>query len=152
MATFVTNTPLPRDSSTPVVRCAAHELNAEQRQQLARQALGGREPVTELAKRHQVSRQFVYHQAAQGAQALAQAFAPQAKDTEVLFYLPVTKAWRRQVVLGLILLCHIPFSGISCDFFMASDLICSGLFELWRRGNSDDQAGVHGGRSRGAEL
>lgn len=116
MATFVTNTPLPRDSSTPVVRCAAHELNAEQRQQLALQALGGREPVTELAKRHQVSRQFVYHQAAQGAQALAQAFAPQAKDTEVLFYLPVTKAWLRQVVLGLILLCHSSFRGVIAFF------------------------------------
>jgi hypothetical protein len=45
------------------------------------------EPVTELARRHQVSRRFAYQQAAKGAQA----FVPQAKDEEVLFDLPVTK-------------------------------------------------------------
>lgn len=112
MATLVTNTPLPCDSSTPVVSCAARALDGEQRQQLALQALAGHEPITELARRHQVSRKFVYHQAAQGAQALEQAFASPAKDTEVLFYLPVTKAWRRQVVLGLILLCHSSFRGV----------------------------------------
>lgn len=85
MATLVTNTPLPRDSSTPAVTCAAHALNGGQRQQLALQALAGQEPISELARRHQVSRQFVYQQAAKGAQALEQAFASPTKDTEVLF-------------------------------------------------------------------
>jgi hypothetical protein len=47
---------------------------------------------------------------------LAQAFAPQAKDEEVLFYLPVTKAWLRQVVLGLVLLCHSSFRGVIAFF------------------------------------
>lgn len=116
MATLVTNTPLPRDSSTPAVTCAAHALNGGQRQQLALQALAGQEPISELARRHQVSRQFVYQQAAKGAQALEQAFASPTKDTEVLFYLPVTKAWLRQVVLGLILLCHSSFRGVMAFF------------------------------------
>jgi hypothetical protein len=98
------------------VRCAAHELDSEQRQQLALQALAGTEPITELARRHQVSRKFVYDQTAQGAQALEQAFASATKDTEVLFYLPVTKAWLRQVVLGLILLCHSSFRGVIAFF------------------------------------
>jgi hypothetical protein len=74
------------------------------------------ESVTELAERHQVSRPFLYQQATKGAQALAQAFAPQAKDEEVLFYLPVTKAWLRQVVLGLVLLCHSSFRGVIAFF------------------------------------
>lgn len=111
MATEVIDTPSDPERSSSV-RCAAHELNAEQRQRLALQVLSGQEPVMALAQRHRVSRKFVYHQAAQGAQALAQAFAPQVKDDEVLFYLPVTQAWLRQVVLGLVLLCHSSFRGV----------------------------------------
>jgi hypothetical protein len=58
----------------------------------------------------------VNQQAAKGAQALAQAFVPSARDEEVLFYLPVTKAWLRQVVLGLVLLCHRSFRGVMAFF------------------------------------
>jgi hypothetical protein len=83
---------------------------------MAVQVLARTESVTELAGRHQVSRRFVSQQAAKGAQALTQAFAPQAKDEEVLFYLPVTKAWLRQVVLGLVLLCHSSFRGVIAFF------------------------------------
>ncbi|NTV65368.1 MAG: hypothetical protein HGA65_17800 [Oscillochloris sp.] len=75
------------------------------------------EPVTELAERHEVSRKFLYQQADKGAQALEQAFQPLAPmDDEVLFYLPVTKAWLRQVVLGLVLLCHSSFRGVMAFF------------------------------------
>lgn len=116
MATDIIDTPSHPDRSSAPGRCAAQELNAEQRQQLAVQALACTESVTELAGRHQVSRRFVSQQAAKGAQALAQAFASQAKDEEVLFYLPVTKAWLRQVVLGLVLLCHSSFRGVMAFF------------------------------------
>jgi hypothetical protein len=116
MATIGIDTPSYPDRSSSPVRCAAHELNAEQRHQIAVQALARTEPVTELAERHQVSRRFIYQQAAKGAQGLAQAFAPQAKEDEVLFYLPVTKAWLRQVILGLVLLCHSSFRGVMAFF------------------------------------
>jgi hypothetical protein len=116
MATDVIDTLSYPDRSSAPGRCAAHELNAEQRQHLALQVLAHTESVTKLAGRHQVSRQFLYQQATKGAQALEQAFAPQAKDEEVLFYLPVTKAWLRQVVLGLVLLCHSSFRGVMAFF------------------------------------
>jgi hypothetical protein len=89
-------------------------LNGEQRQQLALQVLARSEAVTELSSRHQVSRKFLYQQADKGQQALAQAFAsPPAKpEEEVLFYLPVTRAWLRQVVLALVLLCHSSLRGV----------------------------------------
>jgi hypothetical protein len=88
-------------------------LAGEQRQQLALQVLARTEPVTELSARHQVSRKFLYQQADQGEQALAQAFqSPPVHDEEVLFYLPVTRAWLRQVVLALVLLCHSSFRGV----------------------------------------
>ena len=117
MATFVTNTPLPRDASTPAVSCAAHTLDGEQRQELALQVLARSEPVTELSVRHQVSRKFLYQQADKGEQALAQAFqSPPSGEEEVLFYLPVTRAWLRQVVLGLVLLCHSSYRGVMAFF------------------------------------
>jgi hypothetical protein len=116
MATIGIDTPSYPDRSSAPVRCAAQELNAEQRQHLALQVLARTEPVTELAERHQVSRRFIYQQATKGAQGLAQAFVPSAQDAEVLFYLPVTKAWLRQVVLGLVLLCHSSFRGVITFF------------------------------------
>ena len=114
MATQVSNTLSPPASSTVSVSCAAHALNGEQRQQLALQVLARSEAVTELSSRHQVSRKFLYQQADKGQQALAQAFAsPPAKpEEEVLFYLPVTRAWLRQVVLALVLLCHSSLRGV----------------------------------------
>ncbi len=117
MATPVTDTPSEPDSSTVSFGCAAHALDGEHRQHLAVQVLARTEPVTELAKRHGVSRKFVYHQADKGAQALEQAFqSPPSNDEEVLFYLPVTRAWLRQVVLGLVLLCHSSFRGVIAFF------------------------------------
>jgi hypothetical protein len=95
------------------VTCAAHALDGEQRQRLALQVLTRSEPVTELAERHEVSRKFLYQQADKGAPALEQAFQPPTPvDDDVLFYLPVTKAWLRQVVLGRVLLCHSSFRGV----------------------------------------
>ena len=113
MATQVSNTLSHPASSTASVGCAAHALAGEQRQQLALQVLARTEPVTELSARHQVSRKFLYQQADKGEQALTQAFqsAP-ANEEEVLFYLPVTRAWLRQVVLALVLLCHSSLRGV----------------------------------------
>jgi len=87
-------------------------LVPQQRQQLAVQALVG-QPITTLADQHQVSRKFVYQQAAKAQQALDDAFAPPPpRAEEVLFYLPVTWAWLRQLMLALTLLCHSSFRGV----------------------------------------
>ncbi len=112
MATLLTNTPFEPASSTVSVGAVARALDGEQRRQPAVKVLARTEPVTERAERHPVSRKFLYQQAAKGAQALEQAVDPAAvDDEEVLFYLPVTKTWLRQVVLGLLLLCHRSFRG-----------------------------------------
>ncbi len=117
MATQVTKTLSVPDSSTARCGGAARALGGERRRQLAVQVLARTQPVTKLAARHGVSRKFVYHQADKGAQALEQAFqSPPADDNEVLFYLPVTRAWLQQVVLGLLLLCHSSFRGVIAFF------------------------------------
>src|SRR5438128_1794420 len=83
-----------------------------QRQQLALDALAG-QSITALADQHQVSRKFIYQQTAKARQALDEAFAlPAPRDEEVLFYLPVTGAWLKQLMLALTLICHSSFRGV----------------------------------------
>jgi hypothetical protein len=119
MATSVIDTAFHLESSTSPTRCAAHQLEEAQRQRLAIDILAGNGSVTELAERHQVSRKFLYQQADKGEQALTQVFSPPPPAEEkVLFYLPVTKAWLRQVVLALVLLCHSSFT-FSCAVISA---------------------------------
>ena len=50
---------------------AAHSLSPSKRQSLAIQVLGRTESVSELARKHNVSRKFLYHQADKAHQALA---------------------------------------------------------------------------------
>jgi hypothetical protein len=91
----------------------AHRLPPEVRQQLALGALAGC-PVTELAHHHEVSRKFVYQQLHHAHDALDRAFSPptDAPD-QLLFWLPVTKPWLRQLVLGLTLICHSSLRGVT---------------------------------------
>jgi hypothetical protein len=90
----------------------AQRLLPPQRQDLAVQVLAGAETVSELARQHEVSRKFLYQQAHTAEQALSQAFAPTPKPDEVLFYLPVTTYWLRQLVLALVLICHSSTRGV----------------------------------------
>lgn len=101
-----------QSSESQAVVCPAKRLGSEQRQQLAVRAMAGRETITRLAAENQVSRKFVHRQINKAEQALDAAFDPQSKDDQVLFYLPVTRAWLRQLVLGLLLICHSPLRGV----------------------------------------
>src|SRR5271157_4743798 len=95
------------------VSCPAKQLLPQQRQDLAIQVLAGAETVSDLARQHEVSRKFLYQQVHTAEQALSQAFAPPPTPPDkVLFYLPVTKAWLRQLVLGLVLICHSSTRGV----------------------------------------
>jgi hypothetical protein len=90
----------------------ARLLPLQARQQLALDALAG-QSVSDLADQHQVSRKFVYQQLGHAHAALDQAFAPPAdQPPQVLFWLPVTKPWLRQLVLGLTLICHSSIRGV----------------------------------------
>src|ERR1700680_1874257 len=84
--------------------CAAKSLPPSQRLQIGLQALAGTQTITDLADAFDVSRKFVARQAATAHAALTDAFDPPAADDEVLFHLPVTKAWLRQATLGLTLI------------------------------------------------
>ncbi len=98
-------------SATPTYPAKA--MTPPQRRQLALEALAGAETVSRLAGQHEVSRKFVYRQAAKAEEALDAAFSPADRDDQkVLFHLPVTKAWLRQLILGLTLICHSSLRGV----------------------------------------
>lgn len=102
-----------------VVFSAAKVMAPPQRRQIALGTLAGIQTVSRLAREHHVSRNFVYRQAAKAEEAFDTAFSPTGPgEAEVLFYLPVTKAWLRQAVLGLTLSCHSSFRGV-VEFFDA---------------------------------
>ncbi len=94
------------------VSCPAQRLLPEQRRDLAIQVLARTETVSELARQHEVSRKFLDQQVHTAEEALSEAFAPSSKPDDVLFYLPVTKAWLRQLVLGLVFICHSSTRGV----------------------------------------
>jgi hypothetical protein len=98
--------------STVHICCPAKQLGPLQRQVLAIQVLAGTQAVSELAREHEVSRKFLYQQAHTAEAALSQAFAPSPPPDDVIFQLPVTKAWLQQLVVGLVLCCHSSYRGV----------------------------------------
>src|SRR5205085_5916536 len=105
--------PAPAAAQPCPAPAAAHRLLPHQRQQLALEALAGHS-VSALAQEQQVSRKFIYQQLHHAHDALDLAFAPPPADQDaVLFTLPVTKHWLRQLVLGLLLVCHSSLRGVT---------------------------------------
>ena len=99
-------------SFCPHPRSAA-QMDRSQRRNLSVEAIRRTESVTHLAQQRQVSRKFVYQQLTKATTAIDRAFEPaEPKDQEILFYLPITKAWIHQFVLSLILICHSSFRGV----------------------------------------
>lgn len=93
--------------------CPAKALSSQERQELAVQALAKTQSMTRLAQERNVSRKFVSEQRATAAQALEQAFeAPTVAEDAVLFHVPVTKSWLRQLTLSLLLTCHSSYRGV----------------------------------------
>jgi hypothetical protein len=93
--------------------CPAKLLDPQQRRTLAVQALAGAEPITQLAAEYDVSRKFVYQQAAKAEQTLQEAFAPAAPaNDKVLFTIPVTKRWLRRFIIALLLISHCSYRGV----------------------------------------
>ena len=91
----------------------AKGLDPAQRRRLSIEALAATVPIAELARQHKASRKFVYQQKAKASDALEHAFATDEQDDNVLLHLPITKAWVRQLVLELVLLCHSPFRAVT---------------------------------------
>jgi hypothetical protein len=97
----------------PPAVCPAKSLDPRARLRLALDALSG-VPVTRIASEHLVSRKFVYQQLRRAERGLDLAFDPPAdhQPDDLLFWLPVTGPWLRQLILALALGCHSSYRGI----------------------------------------
>jgi len=91
---------------------AARSLGPAQRKGLSVEVLARTGPLTRLAAQHGVSRKFLYQQGRKASEALDGAFAAADEEESVLYFLPITKGWIRQFVLGLALEGHSSFRGI----------------------------------------
>jgi len=81
-------------------------------EKLSNEVLSKTEPISRLAAQHQVSRKFLYQQGHKANEALDATFSAATDEREVLFYLPITKTWLFQLILGLILVCHCSYRGV----------------------------------------
>jgi hypothetical protein len=96
----------------PPLPCPAEQLTPQQRLHIARDVLAGT-PISELARQYHVSRKFIRAQRRIALDALDNAFMPQLPDhQQVLFHLPVTRAWLEQLSLSLVLTCHSSLRGV----------------------------------------
>ena len=95
------------------VKNGASELNFKERKELAIHAITGKSTITSLAEEAKTSRKFIYAQKDKAIKALGTAFSEVEPDEEkVLFYLPVTKSWLKQLVIALIFICHSSYQGV----------------------------------------
>ena len=97
-----------------MARCvgAAAILPESDRKDLAIQALARSATISDLSVRHSVSRKFVYQQAHKAGAALDKVFLSGTPEDDVLFPLTVSKAWLRQVIVALTLICRSSYRGV----------------------------------------
>jgi hypothetical protein len=91
---------------------ASARLPESDRRDLAIQALAGSDTVSDLAARHGVSREFIHQRTDKTRVALDDSFLTAAPEDETLFELTVTKAWLRQLIVALPLICHSSYRGV----------------------------------------
>jgi hypothetical protein len=118
------------------VFCPAMAMGPSQRQNLALHALAGTSPISQLAAEREVSRKFIYRQRDRAHEALHEVFfAEETHAPEVLFHLPVTKAWIEQFILGLTLICHSSLRGAGelCRDLLDYPISVGKIHEVLRR-------------------
>jgi hypothetical protein len=95
-------------------RCggAAAKLPESERKDLAILALARTETISDLATEHGVSRKFIYQQAHKARVALDDTFSSKTPEDGVLFQFTITKAWLRQVIVALPLMCRSSYRGV----------------------------------------
>src|SRR5277367_1836962 len=123
---------------------AAATLSEGDRKDLAIQALARSATICDLANRRGVSRKFVYQQAHKAGAALDDVFLSGTPEEGVLFQFTVTKAWLRQVIVALPLICHSSYRGV-IEFLRELSGIRVGLHDEIFQGGTPVLAGIDAG-------
>jgi len=89
----------------------AKTLAQEKRKSIAILSLSKAESISGLSANEGVTRKYIYRQKQKALEALDAKFAGKTDD-DVLFMLPVTKAWLNQLIIALVLICHSSYGGV----------------------------------------
>jgi hypothetical protein len=87
-------------------------LSEGDRRDLVIQASARSATICDRSDRHGVSRKFIYQQAHKVSAVLDDVFLSGTPEEGVLFQFAVTKAWLRQVIVALPLICHSAYRGV----------------------------------------
>ena len=99
----------------------AASLNPEQRKQIFIEMQSSTQTITAIAlravakpiaKSKGVSRKFLYQQQQKGNEALELGFNKRKEESDILYWIPVTKNWIFQIILALIFICHSSYRGV----------------------------------------
>ena len=90
----------------------AAKLNPKQRKKLFLEMQSSDQTITAIANREGVSRKFLHQQRKKGYQALEKGFNQAKEESDILYWMPVTKQWIFQVILALIFICHSSYRGV----------------------------------------
>ena len=118
------------------IPCIAKQMNGSERASLALEAIKESKPVVALSKALNVSRQFIHRQKTKAVETINKAFSDSIDtpdDDKVLFNIPVTKSWLKQVALSLLLDCQSSFRGVKKMFANVLDysISVSALFSYY---------------------
>ena len=94
---------------------AAMQMSGTTRAELALDALKKSKPITALSDAYNVSRQFIHKQKNKAVDSINKVFSNadiKSGDEKILFNIPVTKSWVKQIILSLILNCRSSFRGV----------------------------------------
>jgi len=90
--------------------CAAQQLNVEDRKNIAIEVVSQKKTITQAANDYDTSRKFIEQQRDKALAGIENNFKEQESD--VLFYLPINKAWIHQLVLALAMFCKASYRNI----------------------------------------
>ncbi len=92
--------------------CPAKAITNNERKQLVLTVIKNKNTITNVAEKNNVSRKFIHELKNKATEAIDQSFETNTNNNDVLFYLPVTKAWLCQFILCLMLHCRSGYRGI----------------------------------------
>ncbi|MEC5218846.1 hypothetical protein RCH09_003821 [Actimicrobium sp. GrIS 1.19] len=89
----------------------AKTLTQEKRKSIAISSLSKTESISGLSASEGISRKYIYRQKHKAKEALDEKFSDK-NDDDVLFNLPVSKSWLKQLMISLVLTCHSSYGGV----------------------------------------
>jgi hypothetical protein len=94
--------------------CPAKSMTTDLKKRVALDALSNKKTITRLADENNTNRKFIWQQSGKAQSALETVFkVSHASNDDVIYSLPVTKAWIEQLVLALMFLGHASYRNIA---------------------------------------